>query len=57
MNLIIADKYSLSTTVLSNEIIFNYYNCSDNVFIMHLYASSNSKRVDCFTEKRRISDE
>ena len=48
MNLMIADKYSSNTTVLTNDIIFNYNVCSDDVFIMHLYASASDYRVGCF---------
>ncbi len=49
MNLMIADKYSDHTTVLPNDIIFNFNICSDNVFIMHNYASNNKNRVKCLT--------
>lgn len=48
MNLLIADKYNIHTTILTNDIIFNYNVCSDEVFIMHLYASSSNYRVRCF---------
>ncbi len=48
LNLLISDAYSDFTTVLPNDIIFNYNKCSDNVFIMHLYASSDDNRVKCF---------
>lgn len=48
MNILIADKYSKYTTILANNIIFNYNVCSDDVFIMHLYASSSNYRVRCF---------
>lgn len=48
INLLIAEKYSNFTTILTNNIIFNYNICSDEVFLMHLYASSNDKRVKCF---------
>jgi hypothetical protein len=51
MNLLIAEKYSNYTTLLSNDIIFNFNRCSDNVFIMHLYASSSNNRVKCFNSK------
>lgn len=51
MNLVIADLYYKFTTVLSNNIFFNYNVCSDQVFIMHLYASSPSYRVKCFNSK------
>lgn len=48
INLMISDKYSKNTTVLPNDIIFNYNVCSDKVFIMHLYASSTEDRIKCF---------
>lgn len=48
MNILINDKYYNYTTVLNNKIIFNYNFCSDDVFIMHLYASSPSLRAICF---------
>lgn len=48
MNILIADKYFNYTTILTNDIIFNYNVCSDEVFIMHLYASSSNYRVRCF---------
>jgi len=51
MNILIADKYSNYTTILTNDIIFNYNVCSDDVFIMHLYASSSNYRVRCFHSK------
>ena len=53
MNIIIADKYSNYATILTNNIIFNYNVCSDEVFIMHLYASSSNYRVKCFDLKNR----
>ncbi len=52
MNILIADKYFNNTTVLTNDIIFNYNRCNNNVFIMHLYASSNIYRQKCFTSKK-----
>ncbi len=51
MNVLIADKYKDYTTILTNDIIFNYNVCSDDVFIMHLYASSPNYRVRCFNSK------
>ena len=48
MNILIADKYYKNTTVLSNDIIYNYGKCSKDVFIMHLYGSSTDTRVKCF---------
>lgn len=51
MNILIADKYQKYTTVLTNNIIFNYNVCSDDVFIMHLYASSSNYRERCFHSK------
>jgi hypothetical protein len=52
MNILIADKYYKNTTVLTNDLIFNYNRCNNNVFIMHLYASSNSYREKCFNSKK-----
>ena len=51
MNLMISNKYLKHTTVLTNSIIFNYNVCSDDVFIMHLYASNSNYRVKCFHSK------
>jgi hypothetical protein len=51
MNILIADKYYKHTTVLSNDIIFNFNKCNSNVFIMHLYASTSENRKKCFTVK------
>lgn len=51
MNILIADKYYGDTTILTNDIIFNYNRCNNNVFIMHLYASSNEYREKCFNSK------
>lgn len=51
MNILIHDKYFSYTTVLPNDIIFNYNICSDNVFLMHLYASTPESRVSCFSSK------
>ena len=48
INLVIADKYQQYTTILTNKFIFNYNKCSNDVFIMHLYASSPSYRKKCF---------
>ena len=48
MNILIVDKYFKYTTLLSNDIIYNYNICSDNVFIMHMYGSSPENRVKCF---------
>lgn len=48
MNILIADQYAKYTTVLKNLLIFNYNVCSDEVFIMHLYASSPNYRKHCF---------
>ena len=48
MNILINDKYYSNTTVLTNKVIFNYNVCSDDVFIMHLYASTPDSRVSCF---------
>ena len=51
MNILIADKYSKYTTILTNDVIFNYNKCNNDVFIMHLYASSAAYRTKCFTSK------
>jgi hypothetical protein len=48
MNILIDDKYYPYTTVLTNKVILNFDICNDDVFIMHLYASSSEKRVTCF---------
>lgn len=53
MNLLIADKYYKNTTVLTNDLIFNYNKCNNNVFIMHLYASSDKYRTKCFLSKEK----
>jgi hypothetical protein len=50
MNLLIKNKYYKNTTILSNDIILNYYLCNKNVFIMHLYANSPMDRYNCFTQ-------
>lgn len=52
MNILIAEKYSKYTTILTNELIFNYNKCNNNVFIMHLYASSDNYRQKCFNSKK-----
>lgn len=57
MNILIANKYSKNTTILTNDIIFNYNVCSDDVFIMHLYASSPNYRVRCFHSKNPAIDD
>lgn len=54
MNILIADKYNKNTTVLTNDLIFNYNRCNNNVFIMHLYASDNSYREKCFNSKNNF---
>ena len=51
MNILIYDKYYLNTTVLNNKVIFNHDSCSNDVFIMHLYASTPDSRVSCFQSK------
>lgn len=52
MNLMIADKYYDRTTVLPNDIILNYAICVENTFLMHLYASTDQKRKDCFSSTK-----
>ena len=52
MNILIIDKYFNNTTILTNSIIFNYNVCSNDVFIMHLYASSSNNRINCFNSKK-----
>jgi len=56
MNILIADKYLNYTTLLTNNLIFNYNVCSDDVFIMHLYASSSDYRTRCFYSKNPALD-
>jgi len=51
MNILIADKYKKYTTVLPNNILLNYSKCNNDVFIMHLYGSSNDSRKKCFNSK------
>lgn len=48
MNILIADKYKNYTTVLPNKFLLNFDKCYNNVFIMHLYGSSNNSRKKCF---------
>jgi len=48
MNLLIAMKYSKNTTVLLNNIFFNYHICSNDTFIMHFYNTKNKNRDSCF---------
>lgn len=48
MNILIADKYYKYTTLLSNRLIHNFYKCDNDVFIMHMYASSPEDRERCF---------
>jgi hypothetical protein len=50
MNILIADEYYKYTTLLSNNIIYNKNICKNDVFIMHLYASSPHDRYKCFTK-------
>ena len=50
MNLLIKNKYYEYTTILSNNIILNYYLCNKDVFIMHLYANTSLDRYKCFTQ-------
>jgi hypothetical protein len=54
MNILIDEKYSKYTTVLTNKVIFNYNICSDEVFIMHLYASKPKDRVACFQSNNPV---
>lgn len=54
MNILIHDKYYTNTTVLTNKVIFNYNVCQNDVFIMHLYASSPDLRVSCFKPNNKI---
>lgn len=51
INLLLADKYNQYATILPNEVIFNSNKCVDDVFIMHLYASSSINRKKCFETK------
>lgn len=48
MNILILGKYFKYTTIFTNDIILNYDKCNKEVFIMHLYASSSTKRLQCF---------
>lgn len=50
INIMIIYKYLKYTTILSNDIILNYNFCNNDVFIMHLYASSPYNRKKCFQE-------
>lgn len=52
MNILIHDKYFQYTTVLTNKIILNYSSCLDDVFIMHLYASTPNSRTKCFASNK-----
>lgn len=52
INILINDKYYKNTTVLTNDIIYNKNKCSNNVFIMHLYASTPKERLNCFINKK-----
>ena len=56
INILIDKKYYKYTTLLTNDIIFNYNVCSDEVFIMHLYASSPDYRVRCFKSNNPALD-
>ena len=56
MNILIADKYKNYTTVLSNNILLNFGKCNNDVFIMHLYGSSNDTRTKCFNSKDKALD-
>jgi len=56
MNILIYDKYYLNTTVLTNKVFFNYNICSNDVFIMHLYASKPASRVSCFQSNNSTSN-
>jgi hypothetical protein len=51
MNLVMIDKFSKYTTILPNNIIFNHNTCSKDVFLIHLYASKPSQRINCFLSK------
>jgi hypothetical protein len=53
MNILIDNKYKKYTTVLPNKILLNLNSCHNDVFIMHLYSSSNDKRMKCFTSKNK----
>lgn len=48
MNFLAVDKYAKYTTLVSNALFFNFYDCRNDVFIMHLYASSPEERKQCF---------
>lgn len=48
MNLIIAKKYSNNTFILPKNIIYNKDICRHDVFILHMYNSSEPDREKCF---------
>ena len=48
MNDLILHKYFNNTSMVHTNIFYNYYTCNDNVFMMHLYSSSDEARVKCF---------
>jgi len=54
MNILIANNYQNFTTILTNDIIFNFNRCNNNVFIMHMYASSSNNRIKCFNSKNKL---
>ena len=53
MNILIANKYQTAVTILPNSLIYNKDICKNDVFIMHLYGSSNDKRLACFNSKNK----
>ena len=54
MNILIADEYKDYTTVFPTDILLNYGNCYNDVFIMHLYGSSSDTRAKCFNSKNNL---
>lgn len=48
MNIMILKKYYKFTTILPKNIIYNKDKCNKEAFIMHLYNSSQEKRLKCF---------
>ena len=51
LNKLILEKYKTYTTMLNHMLFYHKQKCNRNVFIMHLYANSEYKRVNCFTKK------
>ncbi|AYV77981.1 MAG: putative glycosyltransferase [Edafosvirus sp.] len=54
MNILIKLKYSQHTTILPTNLIYNHDECNENVFIMHLCASTVENRINCFNKNQNI---